>query len=78
MKTIAITIEEPTLKRVDRLLVPGGHWRNRSEIIRQAINEFITQVELEIEETREREIFRRNRSRLNRQIAAMVKEQAQV
>ncbi len=47
-------------------------------MIRQALQEFITRLERFAEEEREREIFRRHRSRLNRQAEALVREQAKL
>ena len=77
MKTIAMTIDEPTLKRVDRLMaskiVP---WKSRSEVIRHAVQQLVENLERAQEEKREREIFRRHGARLNRQAAALIKEQA--
>lgn len=77
MKTIAMTIDEPTLKRIDHLManeiVP---WKSRSEVIRHAVQKFIMELERAEEEKREREIFRRHGTRLNRQAAALIKEQA--
>jgi metal-responsive CopG/Arc/MetJ family transcriptional regulator len=77
MKTIAITIDEPTLKKLDRVMADKtSSWKTRSEIIRKAVQQFISQLERAAEEEREREIFRRNSSRLNRQAAALIKDQA--
>ena len=77
MKTIAITIDEPTLKRVDRLATNADFpFRNRSEIFRKAVDQFVKRLEREAEEQREAEIFHRHKSRLNRQAAALIKEQA--
>lgn len=77
MKTIAITIDEPTLKRVDRLMSNNTlPWKSRSEVFRQAVQHFITRLEHAAEEEREREVFSRNRARLNCQAAALVMEQA--
>ena len=77
MKTIAITIDEPTLQRIDHLLaVESTSWKSRSEVVRQAVHEFVARLERMGEEERERKVFRRHRSRLNRQAAALVKEQA--
>lgn len=77
MKTIAMTIDEPTLKRIDRLMdkdeVP---WKSRSEVIRHAVQQFVAHLERADEEEREREIIRRHGARLNRQAAALIKEQA--
>lgn len=79
MKTIAMTIDEPILKRIDHLLAQeDGPWKSRSEIIRQAIHEFVIRLERTAREEHEREIFRRHRTRLNRQAAALVKEQAKL
>ena len=77
MKTIAMTIDEPTLKRVDRLMASNVvPWKSRSEIIRHAVQQLVENVERAQEEKREREIFRRHGARLNRQAAALIKEQA--
>jgi Arc/MetJ-type ribon-helix-helix transcriptional regulator len=77
MKTIAMTIDEPTLKRIDRLAASDAvPWKSRSEVIRFAVQEFVARLERLDEEDREREIFRRHGARLNRQAAALIKEQA--
>jgi len=77
MKTIAITIDEPTLKRVDRLMASNVvPWKSRSEVIRHAVQQLVENLERAQEEKREREIFRRHGARLNRQAAALIKEQA--
>ena len=77
MKTIAITIEEDILDRIDRLRArPGSARRNRSHVIREAVREYLARVERSAEEEKEKEIFKRHRSRLARQAAALVKEQA--
>jgi len=77
MKTIAITIDEKTLKRIDRLKTDANaRFRSRSEVIRQAALEFVARLERLTEEDRERDIFRRNRERLDRQSRELIKEQA--
>lgn len=77
MKTIAITIDEPTLERIDCLMTNNSvPWKSRSEVIRQAVQEFVARLERAAEDEREREIFRRHSALLNRQAAALVKEQA--
>lgn len=79
MKTIAATIDEVTLQHIDRLMTPeGAPWKSRSEMIRQALQEFIARRERLAEEEREREIFRRHRARLTRQAETLVKEQAKL
>ena len=72
MKTIAITIDEETLARVDRL----GRGRDRSRIIRLAVREYITHLELQEQHAREAEIVRTHRHRLSQQARALVREQA--
>ena len=77
MKTIAITIDELTLKRIDRLKADANApFRSRSEVIRQAAQEFVSRLESLAEEDREREIFRRNRKKLGRQSLELIREQA--
>jgi metal-responsive CopG/Arc/MetJ family transcriptional regulator len=77
MRTIAITIDKPMLERVDRLVAMEKMlWKSRSELIRQAVEELLARLERTAEEERERTIFRHHRTRLNRQAAALVKEQA--
>ena len=72
MKTIAITIDDATLARLD--LVSGG--RGRSRLIREAIREYITHLELAVQHARETEIVQRHRRRLAQQARVLVREQA--
>ena len=76
MKTIAMTIDEPTLKRIDRLTSRDNKWKSRSEVIRQAVHRFVSDLERDDEDAHEREVFRRNAVRLDRQAAALIEEQA--
>jgi Arc/MetJ-type ribon-helix-helix transcriptional regulator len=77
MKTIAITIDEPTLKRLDQLATDTEFsFRNRSDVVRRAVQQFLERVQREAEERRETDIFRKHKSRLNRQAEALIKEQA--
>jgi metal-responsive CopG/Arc/MetJ family transcriptional regulator len=79
MKTIAISIDENMLRRVDRFTSKTGDQRqNRSQLIRQAVQKYVESLERQAEEEREREIFRRQRQRLERQAIALVKEQAKI
>ena len=55
---------------------PKAPFRSRSEVIRQAAQEFVSRLETLTEEDREREIFRRNRKRVDRQSLELIKEQA--
>jgi metal-responsive CopG/Arc/MetJ family transcriptional regulator len=70
MKTIAITIDESLLARIDR--VAAG---NRSLVVREAVAQYVTRREREAAEGEEDEAIRRNRRRLSRQTAALVKAQ---
>ena len=76
MKTIAITIEEDMLARIDRLAASEETTANRSRIIREAVREYLNRSERLAEEKREKEIFRKNRTKLARQAEALVKDQA--
>jgi metal-responsive CopG/Arc/MetJ family transcriptional regulator len=76
MKTIAITIEEDLIARMDRFAVVKGVRGNRSRIVREALREYLTHFERLTEEKREGEIFKKYRAKLTRQAAALVKEQA--
>ena len=79
MKTIAMTIDEPTLRRIDRLMATeSARWKSRSEVIRHAVRQFVAAVERAAEEEREKEVFRRHRAGLHRQAVALVKEQAKL
>ncbi|PYU93208.1 MAG: hypothetical protein DMG08_10815, partial [Acidobacteria bacterium] len=56
MKTIAVTIDESTLRRMDRLVARGDTQPgNRSAFIRRAVLDYVTRLERVAEEDRERE-----------------------
>jgi metal-responsive CopG/Arc/MetJ family transcriptional regulator len=76
MKTIAISIDEPTLERIDHLAKRRG--MNRSEVVREATQEYVAEKEAESEEERERKIFRRHKTKLKKQTAALIGEQAKL
>ena len=79
MKTIAVTLDDVVVQRLDQFVSSGGtSRRNRSRLIRQAVQEYLERLERLAEEEREREIFRQHRQRLARQAAALVQEQAKV
>lgn len=76
MKTIAITIDENTLKSLEELAensVKGT--RSRSRIIRKAIREFVAKESKRRREARERGILKKHRARLAREARALVSEQ---
>ena len=77
MKTIAISIEDETLDRMDKLTATNDkRFKNRSRMIQDAMREYLSRIERIEEEEREREIIRRHRGRLARQATALVKEQS--
>ena len=77
MKTIAITIDEETHERIERLSARDGHpGRNRSRLIRDAVKDYVSRLERATEDEREAGIVRRHKSKLALQSAAAVKAQA--
>ena len=73
MRTIAITIPEKLLARIDRL-AEG----NRSLVFREAVTRYLTQREREAADARDHEIILRHRRRLAREAAALVRAQAKL
>jgi len=76
MKTIAVTIDDTTLQRIDALAEKQG--MNRSELVREAAQDYIADKEAESEEERERKIFRRHKKKLKKQTSALIREQAKL
>lgn len=77
MKTIAITVEEDTLKSIDELARKSPReLRNRSRIVRAALKEFVAKELQRDREARERGILKKHRARLERQARALISEQA--
>ena len=87
MKTIAISIDEETLRALTRITRDQGRRRsrggrpvralNRSELVRRAVREFVERQERTHREAGERQVFARHRELLDRQAAALVGEQAE-
>jgi metal-responsive CopG/Arc/MetJ family transcriptional regulator len=75
MKTIAISIDEPTLGALDRLAQQGRVRRKRSELVREALVEFLARREGQEQEALERAAIAKHRSLLARQAKAMIAEQ---
>lgn len=76
MKTIAITIEEATLKRLDELAMASPRLRSRSALVRAALREFLERERQREIEALEHKILRKHRRRLARQARALIREQA--
>ncbi len=75
MKTIAITVDDETLALIDDL-GSSAKFRSRSALVRAAIREYAQQVQRSREEEREREIIRKNKDALDRELKALITEQA--
>lgn len=76
MKTIAITIDEPTLKLLDELAAAGEGRRGRSALVRNAVREFAVRERRRLLEERERAVLTTHRRRLARQARLLIAEQA--
>lgn len=76
MKTIAVTIDEGTLRLLDDLTAGEPRRRTRSALVRTALREFAERERRRQIEEREREIFRRSRKQLAREARLLVAAQA--
>ena len=76
MKTIAISIDEATLKLLDGLAATSARHRNRSALVRTALREFADRERSREIEANEGEVFRKHRKRLARQARMLIAEQA--
>jgi metal-responsive CopG/Arc/MetJ family transcriptional regulator len=76
MITIAISIDRATVAALDRLARRGRKRRNRSELVRLALTEFLARREREARDDRDRAAIARHRALLARQARALVAEQA--
>jgi predicted transcriptional regulator len=76
MKTIAITIDDETLRLLDELTARGPSRRGRSAMVRAALRDFAERERRRVIEEREREIFRKHRKQLAREARALIREQA--
>ena len=77
MKTIAVTIDEPTLAKVDGVLerYPDAE-HNRAALVREALHDYLRRLDARAAEEEERVIWRRHRSKLEGELEALVQEQA--
>jgi Arc/MetJ-type ribon-helix-helix transcriptional regulator len=76
MKTIAITIDEETLARIDELTASSDRFGSRSALVRDALAAYVARERRIVEEKRERQVVRKHRQSLNEQLEALVDEQA--
>lgn len=80
MKTIAVSIDESTLQRLDRQLRGGSRTRNakrpnRSHLVRAALRLYLGLAERGEQDARDAAAYAGHRSRLDAQLAAVVTEQ---
>ncbi|HEX2482222.1 MAG TPA: hypothetical protein VHQ69_10100 [Methylomirabilota bacterium] len=76
MKTIAVSMDEATLKLLDDLVAGEPRRRTRSALVRSAVREFAGRERRRQIEEREREIFRKRRKQLAREARLLVAAQA--
>lgn len=76
MKTIAITIDDETLGLIDELHRSSRRFRSRSALVRAAIRAYASLERERRSRERELRVIRENKALLDRQLKAMVKEQA--
>jgi metal-responsive CopG/Arc/MetJ family transcriptional regulator len=86
VKTIAISIDEPTINSIDRIRqrrrprAGSGRGRarvSRSEIVREALQEFVRREEARAREESDRAALSQTKDRLKKQLEALVAEQAE-
>jgi metal-responsive CopG/Arc/MetJ family transcriptional regulator len=84
MKTIAVSIDEASLAAIDRMARLGGRGTsrkgraNRSELVRRAVQEFVERQHKREREENDRRILAAHRGQIDRQVSALVAEQADV
>lgn len=84
MKTIAVTIDEKTLTALDKFAKRSeqrgssrGTRRNRSELVRMALHQFLARQAQSEQAAQEWLIWSRHLKRINIQGATLIDEQAQ-
>lgn len=76
MRTIAITVDDETLALIDELYERTNTFSSRSALVRAAIREYARLTRKRAEEERERAILHANKDRLDKELAALILEQA--
>ena len=76
MKTIAITIDDETLGLIDELHRSSRRFRSRSALVHAAIRAYASLERERRSRERELRVIRENKALLDRQLKAMVMEQA--
>ena len=75
MKTIAVTIDETTLRLLDELAAVMLRPRSRSALVRIAVREFAERERNRKNEAHESEILHKHKKLLARQARALIAEQ---
>ncbi len=80
METVAVTLDEKTLKALDSVAAASrrknGGRTNRSLVVRTAVQEYVErQIRIEAEE-KERAILAKHRTRLAKEATALIRAQA--
>jgi Arc/MetJ-type ribon-helix-helix transcriptional regulator len=76
MKTIAVTIDDVTLRLLDELTAGEPRRRTRSSLVRAALRDFAERERRRVIEERERDVFRKNRKQLAREARLLIGVQA--
>lgn len=78
VKTIAITIDEPTLALLEELAAKAPKARSRSSLVRTAVRELAERERRRAIEAEDARVIRKHRARLAREARALVAGQASV
>jgi metal-responsive CopG/Arc/MetJ family transcriptional regulator len=76
MKTIAVTIDEPTLQILDELAASSRQPQSRSALVRVAVREFAQRQRQQASEAQERQVLQKHKKLIARQARALIAEQA--
>jgi metal-responsive CopG/Arc/MetJ family transcriptional regulator len=76
MKTIAVTVDEATLRLLDELAASQSGRRTRSALVRAALRQYAESERRREVEERERDIFRKHRKQLGLQARSLIRDQA--
>jgi metal-responsive CopG/Arc/MetJ family transcriptional regulator len=76
MKTIAVTVDDGTLKLLDKLASITTTRSTRSSLVRTALREYAERELRQAVEAHDRVVVRKHRKRLAREARALVRNQA--
>ncbi len=78
MKTIAVTIDEATLDRMDELTSSSERYSSRSAFVRAALSWYVARERRLLDEDRERRIVRKHKESLTKELTALVAAQGPI